>query len=90
MEGRDVLIFDGMPVAVYRLADILGHQGRGADQVSDKVLVVIVEADGQRAGFVVDELLAEQEVVVKDLGRAAAAGPTTWSARRSLRPAGSP
>ncbi len=68
VEGRDVLIFEGMPVAVYRLADILGHQGRGADQVSDKVLVVIVEADGQRAGFVVDELLAEQEVVVKDLG----------------------
>jgi len=68
MEGRDVLIFEDKPVTVSRLADILGRQGRGADQIGDKVLVVIVEADGARAGFVVDELLAEKEVVVKDLG----------------------
>ena len=68
MEGRDVLTFESIPVPVFRLADVLGQQGHGAAQVAAKFLVVIVEADAQRAGFVVDELLAEQEVVVKDLG----------------------
>lgn len=68
MEGRDVLIFDGAPVPVFRLVDILGQKGHEAVHEGGKVPVVILGAGAERAAFTVDELLAEEEVVVKDLG----------------------
>ncbi|MEW5703565.1 MAG: hybrid sensor histidine kinase/response regulator [Pseudomonadota bacterium] len=68
IEGRDVLVFDGAPVPVFRLADILGQQTHEAAYVDGKALVVVLGVDAKHAAFTVDELLAEQEVVVKDLG----------------------
>ena len=68
MEGRDVLLSDGAPVPVFRLVDILGQQGSETSQVGSKVAVVILGAGTERAAFIVDELLSEEEVVVKDLG----------------------
>ena len=33
----------------------------------DKALLVVVEADGQKIGLMVDDLLAQQQVVIKSL-----------------------
>lgn len=68
MEGRDVLTFDGRPVPVMPLTQILGLPTHEVSRVADKVPVVVLGTAAERAAFSVDELLAEQEVVIKDLG----------------------
>jgi two-component system chemotaxis sensor kinase CheA len=52
-------------VPIVSLADILGVSG--AQRSSG--LLVVVESDGERIGLLVDELLAQQQVVVKSLER---------------------
>ena len=52
-------------IPVLRLAKALGA---GADSGSiESGLLMVVEADGRRAGLLVDELLAQQQVVIKSL-----------------------
>jgi two-component system chemotaxis sensor kinase CheA len=77
--GREMLSLGGAPLPVASLAETLGldrantphpspSEG-GVDRVNgNKVPVVIVAAGDRKMAFVVDELLAEQEVVVKRLG----------------------
>jgi two-component system chemotaxis sensor kinase CheA len=52
-------------IPVLRLAEILGYENRRSKL--EKKLLVVVEGDGKRAGMVVDELLGQQQVVVKSL-----------------------
>ena len=52
-------------IPVIRLAEILGYESKRR-RLENKLLVV-VEGDGKRAGMVVDELLGQQQVVVKSL-----------------------
>lgn len=62
--GRgEVVSFRGEYLPVVRLRQLLGGEGRESDQQ----LVVIVEGDNRRAGLVVDELLGQQQVVIKSL-----------------------
>jgi two-component system chemotaxis sensor kinase CheA len=68
VEGRQMLALGGPPVPVASLADTLGLRGGATVQEGVKLPVVLVAAGEQRMAFVVDELLAEQEVVVKGLG----------------------
>ena len=41
---------------------------KGAKQDPSKALIVVIEADGKEAGLLVDELLGQQQVVIKSLG----------------------
>jgi two-component system chemotaxis sensor kinase CheA len=41
--------------------------GAGDDSHGEQKLMVVVEADNERIGLLVDELLAQQQVVVKSL-----------------------
>ena len=68
MEGRDVLTLDGSPVPVFPLTEILGQPTGEVPRMAGKVPVVVLGTAGERAAFSVDELMAEQEVVIKDLG----------------------
>lgn len=68
IEGRDVLTSDRGPVPVFSLTEILGQPTYETPRVGGKAPVVILGAGADLAAFAVDELLAEQEVVVKDLG----------------------
>ena len=68
VQGRDVLFLEGAPMAVVPLAAALGLES--APPLPDGRLVVLVVAAGsERVGFIVEELLAEQDVMVKNLGR---------------------
>jgi two-component system, chemotaxis family, sensor kinase CheA len=64
--GRaEIYTLRGNHIPIVRLADVFGLQpDEGASSGS---LLVIVESDGQRAGIVVDELLGQQQVVIKSL-----------------------
>ncbi|MCA9122093.1 MAG: hybrid sensor histidine kinase/response regulator [Planctomycetaceae bacterium] len=68
VSGGDVLLLGGTPTPVAVLADVLGQGKYEGDSDSSKMLAVVVKVAEQRVAFVVDELCAEQEVLVKSLG----------------------
>jgi len=61
---HDVIRLRDQIVPVVDLAAMLGIQGAGRGEGR---LLMIVEADGQPLGLLVDELLAQQQVVIKSL-----------------------
>jgi two-component system, chemotaxis family, sensor kinase CheA len=64
--GRgEVFAFRGEYVPVIRLHDLFGIESR--TQEVEEGLIVIVEGDGRRVGLFVDDLLGQQQVVIKSL-----------------------
>ncbi|MCK5386448.1 MAG: chemotaxis protein CheW, partial [Gammaproteobacteria bacterium] len=64
VEGVEVIHLRTVALPIFRLATLFGVN---SDQDLDKSFVVIVNTDGQRIGFVVDEMLGQEEVVIKPL-----------------------
>jgi two-component system chemotaxis sensor kinase CheA len=66
VEGREVILLDGLPVPVVSLGKHLGLSARSA---AGGVMPTIVLASGSRmAAFVVDDLRGEREIMVRTLG----------------------
>ncbi len=64
--GRgEVFTFRGDYVPVIRLHELFGVEPRASDLAEG--LIVIVEGDGRRVGLFVDDLLGQQQVVIKSL-----------------------
>lgn len=68
-EGREVLVTDNKPIPLCSLAHALSGDLPVPASEGDKLLAVVLTAAGRQVAFTVDELLAEDEVVVKNLGR---------------------
>jgi two-component system, chemotaxis family, sensor kinase CheA len=68
VEGRDVLVLGGAPVPIVTLAGVLGFD-RDVPTSDGRSCVLLLSANEQRVGFVVDEFLTEQDVMVKNLGK---------------------
>lgn len=68
VEGREVLLGGAAPVPVASLADVLGLQAGAPRRPGGKVALAVVAAGEKQVAFAVDELLAEQELFVKNLG----------------------
>lgn len=73
VKGRAAILLDGEPVPVARLADILqlpaeGSGRRESGEVASPVTLMVLSAGGQSLAVGVDEMLDEQEVVVKPAG----------------------
>jgi two-component system chemotaxis sensor kinase CheA len=68
--GHDTMQFDGKPLMLAHLGDVLGlpRSTRKYD-VNGRIPVVVLFAGERRMAFFVDELTSEQEVVIKSLGR---------------------
>ncbi len=65
--GRgEVLSFRGEYLPVVRLQNVFGARSERARD-PDEGLIMVVEGDGRRVGLCVDELLGQQQVVVKTL-----------------------
>ncbi|MEN8169099.1 MAG: Hpt domain-containing protein [Pseudomonadota bacterium] len=64
VEGVEVIHLRGETLPIFRLSTLFGEE---REDESDKSFVVIVSVGGQRTGFVVDELLGQEEVVIKPL-----------------------
>jgi two-component system chemotaxis sensor kinase CheA len=70
VQGRQTLLIDGAAVPLVSLAGILEICPREKDNgTADFVYVAIVESDEKVIAFEVDEMLYEQEFLVKGLGR---------------------
>lgn len=63
--GLNVLRLRDEYIPILRLHQIFNHSGAIEDL--DKGLLVIVESDNQKVGLLVDDLLAQQQVVIKSL-----------------------
>jgi len=70
-ENRETIQIDGRAVSAVRLADVLEIAQRNRDDADPKrkVPVLVVGWAGEQIGFLVDEILDEQEVLVKSLGK---------------------
>ncbi len=70
VENRETVHLDGEAVSLARLADVLGITPlKTAATSSEMIQLVVLTAAGTRIAFLVDEVLGEQEVLLKSLGR---------------------
>jgi len=65
IEGKEVIMLRGEVLPLLRLHDVLDSP----EEIEEKenLIVVVVERMGQNIGFVVDQLLGQQEVIIKTL-----------------------
>jgi two-component system chemotaxis sensor kinase CheA len=69
-ENRETIEIDGRAASAVRLTDVLEIARRNpAPDPKRKIPVLVLAWAGEQIGFIVDEILDEQEVVVKGLGR---------------------
>jgi two-component system chemotaxis sensor kinase CheA len=64
-KNLDVLRLRDEYIPILRLYDIFNHDN--AIEFLDKTLLVVVETDNQKVGLLVDDLLSQQQVVIKSL-----------------------
>jgi two-component system chemotaxis sensor kinase CheA len=69
LEGGEVIVVDGRAVPLARLADLLELKGGGFGEIGPALSVVVLGSADKRVGLLVEGLLGQQEVVVKNLGR---------------------
>ncbi|MBN2467046.1 MAG: chemotaxis protein CheA [Deltaproteobacteria bacterium] len=64
-KGR-LFSLEGALIPVFKLGDLF--QAEDADHDGDKAVFVVVESNAARAALLVDELLGQQQIVIKSLG----------------------
>ncbi|OPY75918.1 MAG: Gliding motility regulatory protein [Syntrophorhabdus sp. PtaU1.Bin058] len=67
VENRDTLSLNGVTLPLSKLANILGLEEKNGNAATMTVLVLT--SQGKRIGFVVNEVLGEQEVLIKGLSQ---------------------
>ena len=68
VEGKEAIIVRDATVPILRLSRLLGLDPSHLPSSEDALNVVIIAYAQQKFGFIVDELIGEQEIVVKPLG----------------------
>jgi two-component system chemotaxis sensor kinase CheA len=86
LSSREVITLRGATLPITRLARLFGI---GGDRAADPFFVVVVGLAQERLGIAVDDLMGQQDVVVKPLGRAlqgvrGIAGATDLGSRRTV------
>jgi len=67
VENLDTLSLNGMTIPLLRLADVLELTGENGDL--PMMTVLVLESQGKRIGFIVNEVLNELEVLIKPLSK---------------------
>jgi two-component system chemotaxis sensor kinase CheA len=67
IQGKEVINLRGTVIPIVRLGDIL--KCKQTDTVPEELLVVIVKKGERLAGMIVDELIGQQEIVIKSIGK---------------------
>lgn len=66
VENRETIELENQVISLVHLGDVLGLESTRAD--ASHLLVAILTSGGKRIAFAVDEVFADQEVLVKGLG----------------------
>lgn len=64
VEGVEVIHLRGQTLPIFRLSSLFNIE---SDKNSTSMFVVIVTSNNQRTGFVIDELMRQEEVVIKPM-----------------------
>ncbi|HXT12581.1 MAG TPA: hybrid sensor histidine kinase/response regulator [Candidatus Angelobacter sp.] len=75
VENRDTIVLGGQAISLDRLGGVLGLPRASAAGQPEVQPVVVVSSANQRIAFAVEEVLNEQEVLVKTLGKQLARFP---------------
>ncbi len=67
IQGKEVINLRGTVVPIVRLSNLLNC--KQPEQAPEELLVVIVKKGDRLAGMVVDELIGQQEIVIKSIGK---------------------
>lgn len=67
VQAKEVIHLRGTVIPLIRLSNILDIESKKASD--DELLVVIVKKGDKLAGLVVDELMGQQEIVIKSMGK---------------------
>lgn len=67
VDGQEVIVVRDKPIPLFHLKRWLIKDG-GSAQADESAHVLVVSIGNQRAGFVVDQLIGQEEVVIKPLG----------------------
>lgn len=68
IEGKMMIQLRGQSVPIIPLAGLLGIQGAQEESVSHEQTLVIVSSLKKRVGFMVDGLIGEEEIFLKNIG----------------------
>ena len=66
VQGQEVVLYRGNTLPILRLKNMLGFEV--TEEIEDLVVVVVNKGDKQ-AGLIVDNLIGQQEIVIKGLGK---------------------
>ncbi|WP_313756545.1 chemotaxis protein CheA [Tissierella sp.] len=66
VQGQEVVLYRNMTLPIIRLKDILGIND---NRENDELIVVVVRKGDKQAGLIVDNLIGQQEIVIKGLGK---------------------
>lgn len=67
VQSKEVINLRGNVIPIIRLADVLDIEVQSGE--NDSMVVVIVKKGDKLAGIVVEELMGQQEIVIKSLGK---------------------
>ncbi len=67
VDGQEVVVVRDKPIPLFHLKRWLIKDG-GSGEADESAHVLVVSIGNQRAGFVVDQLIGQEEVVIKPLG----------------------
>lgn len=64
-DGKDNVLYQNTSVPIFNLASILGF--KPSDEIKNKKTVLLIEAENDIVGFIVEELVGDQEILTKEL-----------------------
>ncbi len=68
VKNKEVIVLRGQIIPIIRLGDILNVPRENGEE-NDDIFVVVVHIGERKAGIVVDNLIGQQEIVIKTLGK---------------------
>ncbi len=68
VQNKEVIVLRGQIIPIIRLGDVLSVP-RSEETENEDIFVVVVHLGDRKAGIVVDNLIGQQEIVIKTLGK---------------------
>lgn len=68
VQNKEVILLRGQIIPIVRLGNVLNIPN-SSEETPEELFIVIVHLGEQRAGIVVDNLIGQQEIVIKSLGK---------------------
>ena len=66
VQGQDIILYRGKTIPLIRLHQVMGLD---FDDSGDEYLVVVVRKGEKQAALLVEDLIGQQEIVIKPLGK---------------------